>query len=373
MGNRTGEHGESETFFGFAIAEEAALSAALRQCVGADCCMLCLACTVVLAGYPSLDHARPKTEVMAKEARRNRHHFLARHLLQHFAAADGLLCVYDRKQAWAARRDLPERLAMEKYLYAPEMAGEPGDDLKDDSVERWLADEIDGPAFSPINALAGGAALQDLSDDALHAIADFIALLDLRTPSIRDLLLPVFEQGVAQRIRDDKQTERELRQQGVRVTRSNIRKAMRGKGAKMAAALAKPGWLHYLKDTRQIARINVKARRWSIVQASGSCEFITSDLGMAKSLLGPLQPVSWEPGTIIGRAHWIVPISPQRAIAITPKNAPDPVASEALVEATNQQLILDARRYVYSCTSIDAALLANAPAPEGASGTPPVV
>ena len=145
---------------------------------------------------------------MAEEPRRNKHHFLARHLLQHFAGADGLLCVYDRKQAWVARRDLPERLAVEKYLYAPEMAAEPGDDPKDDSVERWLADEIDGPAFAPINALANGAALSGLSGDALHAIADFIALLDLRTPSIRDLLLPVFEEGAARSMRDGRQTQR---------------------------------------------------------------------------------------------------------------------------------------------------------------------
>ena len=309
--------------------------------------------------------------IAAKDPRRDKHHFLARHLLQHFTAADDLLHVYDRSSGWAMRRDIPQRLAAEKFLYAPEVSDDQGRDPKDDTVERWLADEIDRPAAKPIDALAKGAELKTLSADDLHAIADFIALLDMRTPAVRDLLTPAFF-GVAQRAMEDrKQTRKGLLKQGLHVTSGEIGRIGARHNARLAKEFAKPAWLSYLQNTRQIARINVKARSWRLVRAPVGCEFITNDLGVAKSLLGPLEPASWEPGTALGRAHWIVPICPETALALTPRHAPVPVSSEALVLATNQQLIQDARRYVYSRGEVDASLLANAPAARGNSGTAP--
>ena len=308
---------------------------------------------------------------MQPDTRRNKHHFLARHVIQHFAAADGLLRVYDRRQAWKSRRDIPERLAMEKYLYAPEFAEQAGDDPKDDTVERWLATTIDTPACVPFNDLAGGAALADLSGDALHAVADFVAVLDLRTPAIRDLLMPAFASAAAIGMSDISQTRNELRRKGLSVSKSDIRKRLRKVRKPLSAGLAKPGWLEHLMNTRQIARINVKARRWIVLDAPPGSEFITSDLGIAKSLLGPLEPVPWEPGTRFGRAHWIIPFSPTRALAITPTLAPDPVSSAELVQATNRQLLSDARRYAYSQGEIAEELLAAVEGSRGTSGTPP--
>jgi hypothetical protein len=306
---------------------------------------------------------------MPSDPRRNRHHFLARHLLAHFAAPDGLLHVYDRRLGWTERRDLPKNLAVERFLYAPESDYGVSGDPKDDAVERWLADEIDGPAAEPIKALAGGAALTDLSDNDHHAIADFLALLDLRTPAIRDLLVPLFAKAAEDETSDVKRTQKQLRRRGVHVTQGEIRRVNRRKRSEITSGVAKPGWLHYLQDTRQIARINVKARRWSIVQTVPGVEFITSDLGIAKSLLGPFEPASWEPGTLLGRAHWIVPISPERAIAITPAPFPeDPVSSRELVRRTNRQLISDARRYVYSRSPIDRTDFDSAPEIAGKSG-----
>jgi hypothetical protein len=279
--------------------------------------------------------------------------------------------VYDRASGWTKRRDIPERVAVERFLYAPEATDEAGRDPKDDAVERWLADEIDGPAAKPLDALAQGAILANLSPDELHAIADFIALLDLRTPAVRDLLVPAFHAVGRRSLQDTKRARTELLKRGVRTTRGEVERISQRNSARMAKELAKPAWLSYLQNARQIARINVKARRWTVVEAPSGLEFITSDLGIAKSLLGPLQPAPWEPGTAIGRAHWIVPISPERAVALTPSQAPDPLPSAALVHATNQQLILDARRYVYCRGEVQADLFANAPERIGTSGTPP--
>lgn len=311
---------------------------------------------------------------MPSEPRRDRHHFLARHLLAHFAAPDGLLCVYDRRLGWTERRDIPERLAVERFLYAPESEYGTSGDPKDDAVERWLADEIDGPAAGPIKALAGGAALDDLSETDHHAVADFLALLDLRTPAIRDLLVPVFARVADDETSDIKQTQKQLRKRGVHVTQGEIRRVNRRKRGDITSGLAKPAWLQYLQDTRRIARINVKARRWSIVQAVPGIEFVTSDLGIAKSLLGPLEPAAWEPGTSLGRAHWIIPLSPERAIAVTPAMCPDnPASSRELVERTNRQFIRDARRYVYSRSSVARSDLLLAPGLAGTSGSAPAV
>ena len=134
--------------------------------------------------------------MVAIEPRRNKHHFLARHLLGHFTAPDGLVHVYDRRQGWSHRRDIPERLAVENHLYAPQTRMTGSRDPKDDTVERWLADEIDGPAAAPLADIVDGAPLTALSAEARHAIADFVALLDLRTPAVRDLLTPAFNTAV---------------------------------------------------------------------------------------------------------------------------------------------------------------------------------
>lgn len=312
------------------------------------------------------------TTSTALDPRRDRHHFLPRHHLAHFAAPDGLLFVYDRRHCWDARRDIPERLAVEKHLYAPETPLEPGGDPKDDAVERWLAAEIDEPAATPLADLARGMRLTDLSEESWHAIADFLALLDLRTPAIRDLLTPVFGAAVTNEIADHKRTQKQLRKRGIYVTRSDVRRVHRRTGNELAAELAKPAWLNYLQQTRAIARLNIKARRWSILDAPPEVEFVTSDLGIGKSLIGPLNPAHWEPGTALGRAHWIVPISPRRAIAITPKPFPDdPMSSPELIKKTNEQLARDARRYVYSHTKIDPALFSVAPGIAGTTGTVP--
>jgi uncharacterized protein DUF4238 len=143
---------------------------------------------------------------------------LARHHLAHFAAADGLLHVYDRERSWSHRRDIPERLAMERFLYAPGASDETGRDPKDDSVERWLADEIDTPAFAPLGKVAAGAAIGDLTPDEIHALANFFAVLDMRTPRVRDHLVPLFAQTAEEARHDHDHTRRALRQKGLKTS-----------------------------------------------------------------------------------------------------------------------------------------------------------
>ncbi len=287
------------------------------------------------------------------EPRRNKHHFLPRHLLEHFARDDGQLYVYDRKDRWSHRLDIPERLAVEKHLYSPEATDDLGRDPKDDAVEVWLADNIDGPAALPISKLVSGSDLQSLGSDETHAIANFLAIQDLRTPRVRDLMVKWLGDAGREAILDHKRTRRELFRQGIRTSLGEIRRMARKHVESIVGEQAKPGWLDYLKESRPIARVNVKGRRWSIVDAPEGEEFLTSDLGIVKSILGPHQPVPWYPGTAQFREHWLVPISPRRAIALSPHQAPDPIGTPEIVRITNRQIIADARRYVYSRAPVD--------------------
>lgn len=295
---------------------------------------------------------------MSRKNRRNRHHFLPKHHLEHFADRDGLLYVYDRENGWRYRQDIAQRLARENYLYAPEVTDETGRDPRDDSVEVWLADEIDAPAAPALDRLLAGARLEELTDAELHALADFFAVLDMRTPRVRDLLVPGFAEVSRMALSDTKGIRKRLFRQGVRATLGEITRLHARHAERIITEQAKPSWLDFIQSTRAIARVNVKDRRWSTVPAVGNDRFATNDLGMVKSLLGPDAPVAWEPGTARARAHWLVPLSPQLALAITPKNCPvDPTPSSGLVTMTNRQLFLDARRYVYSRDLIDVSAL----------------
>jgi hypothetical protein len=295
---------------------------------------------------------------MARVQRRKKHHFLPAFLLRNFAGPDGRVQVYDREKNWQSRADIAENLAREKYLYAPGASDEYGRDPKDDAFEVWLADEIDGPAAPAISRLVAGLDVADLTGDETHAVADFVALLDMRIPSIRDRLVPQFDAAARAAISDHKQTKKALRRRGQEMSLGEIKKTARRHRDELASGLAKPAWLDFMKNTRRLARLNIKHRRWSMVDGPVGFEFCTSDLCSVKAIATLLEPVAWEPGTSTWRSHWLIPLSPQRALAITPPEWPGELpASTALVQAINRQFICDAQRYIYTRSAIDIANL----------------
>ena len=105
-----------------------------------------------------------------------------------------------------------------------------------------------------------------------------------------------------------------------------------------------------------MARLHVNGRRWTLLSAPPGTEFVTSDIGMVKSTRGFETPADWDAGTLGGRFQWLMPISPERAIAITDKNLPEPGELTVVgMEAILRQLLLDARVRVLSvlCRSFD--------------------
>jgi hypothetical protein len=290
---------------------------------------------------------------MGQVQRRKKHHFLPAFLLRNFAGPDGLVFVYDRETNWQSRADIPENLAREKYLYAPETSDDHGRDPKDDAFERWLADEIDTPAAPAISRLVAGADIGDLTAEEVHAVADFVALLDMRIPTIRDRLVPQFEAAARAAISDHRQTRSALKESGRRTSLSEIKKTSRRHQDELVKSLAKPAWLDFMKNTRRVARLNIKDRRWSMVRTPVELEFCISDLCSVKAVGSLHEPVSWEPGTSMWRSHWLIPLSPLSAVAITPREWPGQLLPSAdFVHAVNRQFFHDARRYVYARTAI---------------------
>lgn len=289
-----------------------------------------------------------------REPRRKRHHFIPRFLLQNFTDGARRIYVHARDDEWTPRQTTVDRAGLERYLYAPGPGIESDRDPTDDTVEKWLDKEIDTPAAPVIERLTSGAPIADLSPDECHALANFVAVLDMRTPAVRDLLVPEFHAAAVGAISDTALTRRELRKQGIHATKREIRQREAGYGKPAAAGMAKPAWLSYIQESRGLARMNVKARRWLMIDAPNGTEFITSDLGIAKSRLGPLSPDPWAMGTALGLAHWVVPLSSRRALTVTPAGYPELLSpSRELVVATNRRLCRDARRFVFSPHPLD--------------------
>lgn len=126
--------------------------------------------------------------LIAMSTKRGRHHFLPRYVLAHFADADGRVRFCRRSAGWRESSSGPRRLGREEGLYSPGVQDLWGREPSDDSLELWLDRSVDTPAADPIKRVVSGAAIADLNGNERHALAQFIAVLDMRTPAARDLL-----------------------------------------------------------------------------------------------------------------------------------------------------------------------------------------
>lgn len=281
--------------------------------------------------------------------RRNYHHFVPVLLLRHFKRVDGRVTVYDRARKWESFLQIPERVGGEKHLYSPGVELEPGGDPKDDSIERWLADEIDGPAGAPLRQLVEGAQPEDLGPDEVVALAAFIGIQDMRVPRAADLLVPAFAEAAATGIDALDQAYSSLRARGIQVTREEIRQYHAKHRERLIKEAAKPAWLRFLVERKSLAQGHVLQKRWQVIDMRMGSTFMTSDIAIAKFAGSFEFPASHEMGSYLGRDHWLMPLSPTRALALAPPLSPSfaPATAE-FVRTVNRQLLLDTRRFAYS-------------------------
>lgn len=306
--------------------------------------------------------------------KRTNHHFLPKHLLKQFRNAADRVYFLRRSADWRESDSGPKRLASEEHLYSPGVDDLWGRSADDDAVEIWLDQQVDTPAADVIRRVAAGVPLHELNENERHALAQFIAALDMRTPVVRDLLSPHY--GVAANLgaSDRRSLRKSMKRSGHYMSLGEVSRASAPSRVKIAQQ-GKAGWLDYLQKQLPRARLNVKDRRWTLLSAPPGTEFVTSDIGMVKSMRGFETPTSWDAGTLGGRFQWLVPISPERAIAITDKNQPEPGELTVVgMEAILRQFFLDAREFVYSRSSVATSMFAGIPrAPTVASETEKMV
>lgn len=286
--------------------------------------------------------------------KRNHHYRPVLHLRQ-FSDSTGRLWVYGRGQALPFRQR-PERIGYQKFLYAP---GD-GPNPKDDAFEDWLMDNVDGPSAAILDHLlhdgypSGRWGVTPPSTDR-SVFARFIGIQDMRTPRARDVIMDGFQQALERTYQNWTRNPEELRRSiyrdsGTLYTLEELRHQIATHGV----VASKGFWLEYMIDSIHMAGERIFGMRWHVVDAPLGSAFLTSDMGIAKFSLGFEQPCNWRMGFHLGATHWVIPLSPARALALVPMDDPRafPAPSVEWVHLVNERLVRDAWRFVYCHTPI---------------------
>jgi hypothetical protein len=278
--------------------------------------------------------------------RRARHHFRPILHLHHFADHAGLTFLYDKRGEQRTGQYHVKVLGAERYLYAP---GEGGYDPRDDRIERWLADMIDGPAAEPLERTRRNLRLDNARRSRLAA---YIAAQDMRTPAARDTLVPIFQRELnawyAGLARDLPRLRKSiLDATGVDYSESELGDAHRS----YSVEVTKGVWLDFIRDNLNRAAARLHDSVWHVVRAPANYEFLTNDIGIVKFSASFKRPVNYVLGFFAARDRWLVPLDPKAALAIGPGGDVTRIRAEpSWMDATNTQVVADAARFVYSKT-----------------------
>ena len=280
---------------------------------------------------------------MAEHELRRLHHFRPVLHLRHFADAEDLIWVYDRQAPTKPFRQKVSRVAAEKYLYSPLSGEHP----RDDTMETWLADCVDGPAAAPL-----GKVIQNLpfAHGERSALSAYIGVQDLRTPAMRDILVPSFQRGMEaeyKKLTADHEAIRQdiLRDQGIDISVEDIATLV----DMYTVDVNKGVWLEFIeRNTNKLGR-RIYHMAWTRMLAPPPFAFLTNDIGVAKGYGDPPVLAPYAPGFAAGRTHWIVPLSTDVALLLNPSGHDhDGHITPEVASAINNRLIKDAKRFVYS-------------------------
>jgi hypothetical protein len=203
------------------------------------------------------------------------------HYLARFAGTDGRLWQYMRGAA-DPQRVHPSNAAVGKHLYSLEAGGVP----VDDSIEVWLADNVDGPAATLIPKLIARRTLKG-HDRARFSL--FLALQEVRIPRFRDLvdetLAGIGRQILQARAEHDPEGLRELfASKGVELSDEAFAAEMKQyRGGEASIRPSKAWWLNSLEVANQSAPL-IAARAWKVIEAPHPVEFVTSDAPVVRVL-----------------------------------------------------------------------------------------
>lgn len=274
---------------------------------------------------------------MAQVSRR--HHHVTRHILRKFAEGDGMLRMHERGAG--ARRVKVEDAAVVKDLYSRGVPGGP----KDDTIEKWLADHVDGPGSAVVDRILATDSLNLTNEQRIH-LARLIGAQDIRSPTARDHVITTL-QGMSDHWWEEQsrvEFKSGLEAAGIPFTDEDLDAAMEDLGR---PTVDKSDWLDLISDLDR-ATAAVLSLGWILVRAPGGYEFLTNDVGLVKFAGGLQSPAPPTPGFNSGGTHWVVPLSPKRALAIAPGASRVVTSTSKMVKDTNRAIVETADRFVYS-------------------------
>lgn len=271
------------------------------------------------------------------------HHFRPVLHLRGFAV-DDRVWVYDRQGECEPVQRNVRKIGGERFLYAPD------DNRRDDQIEVWLAQEIDDPAAAALRKLATGT---PISGKERSRTAAYLGVQDMRTPKVRDFLIPLFQRGISEEWSRMTADRKQLRDDIRRATGTDYTDEELAFHIQTHSVEVNKGvWLDFLLRNVNVAGKRIYRMSWRMVKAPDNYTFLTNDVGIVKFAGSFEHPVPFVLGFAAARSHWLVPLSRSWALALEPSGKP---ANEELVEARpawikaiNRQLVTDADRFVYS-------------------------
>lgn len=289
------------------------------------------------------DDATPNGEPGSGSQRRKYHHFRPVLHLRHFAGDDGTLWVYDRQNPTDPFQRTPDRIGGEKFLYAPGA----GDDPRDDAMERWLAEHIDGPAAEPLAKLLEG---QPLTRTERSNWAAYLAVQDMRTPTAKHVLLSWYQDGVNRWLADYKANLRHMQLdiwagQGVWYRQSELKELV----SQYEVEVAPGAWTDFISTEVNRAGARLYGMVWHTVDIPAGARLPANDVGVVKCVGSFDRIVPYRIGFAVGATHWVVPLSPKKALTLAPTgDTRMPPPSVEWGRAIAQQTVADAMRFVYT-------------------------
>lgn len=274
-----------------------------------------------------------------------RHHAVPQFYLRRFANSKGMLWLHDIERLTAGLVHTSNAM-VEKYLYSPEV----GDDPHDDSIERFLAEHVEGPAASPLEKLANGDVLS--SEERQH-LATFLAFQEARIPRMRDNVTS-FASELGQKILNlsiahPESMKAALAKKGHPIPDAilaHLSEAVRTGGIRVEAT--KMAWLQATLGTGEIAEMLFRLP-WFVVEAYPGVEFLTSDAPIVKVLTDRSVPRQFAGGWLSPSSEATFALDPLRCLVIRPdgKEGRGRV-SKLWCKNVNSRLVSQAKRFVGS-------------------------
>jgi Protein of unknown function (DUF4238) len=279
-----------------------------------------------------------------------RHHAVPRFYLSRFAKDDGLIWLHNIETQSAVRVQ-PKNAIVEKFLYAPEV----GDNPKDDTYERFLAEHIEGPAAPALERLADGEAI---SSEERERIALFIAFQELRVPRVRDAVTKMVTEvgkGLLDiSVEHPDYMKRIFEEMGKPISDEELSKlieAWKSGGIKIEAT--KTVWLQAAPVAIEIAAMLTRMP-WTVLEAPDGVEFLTSDTPIVKVVTDPTVPPMLAGGWLSPSAESTFALDPHHVLAIKPDGKEGRFGvRKSWCKDVNARLISQARRFVVSSSRDD--------------------